>query len=355
MRLIIGSELKADGRWLAEVWYIPKKANGVKGAFTKHQAHEGQIIAEGNLEIIFNGGGEYIKAYGQNREEAIAKAQALALKVIADRLENGELMAGPINITYPEENAYLIDKIKAFLADYISFFDIFDKERILQPTLLKVQKGEYLNEKERKILYEFIIKGVAIKALLKIKESIIIPDLNPVVVKKEGEVLNVYLKEILEYGSAFMHNADNMVVRRIYEDYFITKIIDDAPDIIRRAMILRQNFYKNKPSDKILQYCKESFFTFIYGFLNSSVILLRTVLETALKEKFNVDVGTFGKLNQYLHENGLISKEIYINNEKVNKKAVKAVHNLTEGIEISEKDAQYLIEIASKNLRLIFT
>ena len=31
-----------------------------------------------------------VLAYGASREEAIAKAQALALRVIADRLEHGE-------------------------------------------------------------------------------------------------------------------------------------------------------------------------------------------------------------------------------------------------------------------------
>lgn len=31
-----------------------------------------------------------VMAYGQNREEAAARAQALALRVIADRLENGD-------------------------------------------------------------------------------------------------------------------------------------------------------------------------------------------------------------------------------------------------------------------------
>ena len=48
-------EEEDDGRWLAEVVDLP-------GAL----------------------------AYGANREEALAKAEALALRVIADRLEHGE-------------------------------------------------------------------------------------------------------------------------------------------------------------------------------------------------------------------------------------------------------------------------
>lgn len=55
MSLKIESEREDDGRWLAEVMDL-------SGAM----------------------------AYGATREEAVARAQALALRVIADRLEHGE-------------------------------------------------------------------------------------------------------------------------------------------------------------------------------------------------------------------------------------------------------------------------
>ena len=57
MSLAIESEQEDDGRWLAEV----SKLSGVL-------------------------------AYGATREEAIARAQVLALRVIADRLEHGEVV-----------------------------------------------------------------------------------------------------------------------------------------------------------------------------------------------------------------------------------------------------------------------
>ena len=55
MSLTIESEREEDGRWLAEV-------SALSG----------------------------VLAYGTTREEAIARAQVLALRVIADRLEHGE-------------------------------------------------------------------------------------------------------------------------------------------------------------------------------------------------------------------------------------------------------------------------
>ncbi len=48
-------EQETDGRWLAEVIELPG-----------------------------------VMAYGQTREEALAKTKALALRVVADRLEHGE-------------------------------------------------------------------------------------------------------------------------------------------------------------------------------------------------------------------------------------------------------------------------
>lgn len=55
MNYTIELELEADGRWIAEVTNLPG-----------------------------------VMAYGKDREEAIAKAQALALRVEAERLEHGE-------------------------------------------------------------------------------------------------------------------------------------------------------------------------------------------------------------------------------------------------------------------------
>jgi len=55
MNLIIEIEQEADGRWIAEVPDIPG-----------------------------------VLAYGHTREEAIARVKALSLRVLAERMENGE-------------------------------------------------------------------------------------------------------------------------------------------------------------------------------------------------------------------------------------------------------------------------
>lgn len=65
MTFTIEMEREADGRWLAEVPTLPG-----------------------------------VLCYGQDRDEAVAKVQALALRVIAERLEHREAPAEFLNVTF---------------------------------------------------------------------------------------------------------------------------------------------------------------------------------------------------------------------------------------------------------------
>jgi predicted RNase H-like HicB family nuclease len=65
MQLTVETEQEEDGRWIAEILEIP-----------------------GALK------------YGATRDEAIALAEALALRVIADQIEHGERPTEPIYISF---------------------------------------------------------------------------------------------------------------------------------------------------------------------------------------------------------------------------------------------------------------
>jgi predicted RNase H-like HicB family nuclease len=65
MTFTVEYEQEDDGRWLAEVLELPG-----------------------------------VLAYGQSSDEAIAKAQALALRVLADRLEHGDNAREFVNISF---------------------------------------------------------------------------------------------------------------------------------------------------------------------------------------------------------------------------------------------------------------
>ena len=68
MKLTIETEQEDDGRWIAEV---PELAG--------------------------------VLAYGPTREEAMAKAQALALRVLAEQLEHGEARAVDLSMSVAAE------------------------------------------------------------------------------------------------------------------------------------------------------------------------------------------------------------------------------------------------------------
>jgi predicted RNase H-like HicB family nuclease len=65
MNFTIETECEDDGRWIAEVTELP-----------------GVLV------------------YGQTREEAVAKVQALALHVLADKLEHGEATPELMSVSF---------------------------------------------------------------------------------------------------------------------------------------------------------------------------------------------------------------------------------------------------------------
>jgi predicted RNase H-like HicB family nuclease len=65
MHYTIEYEQEADGRWIAEIVELPG-----------------------------------VMRYGTTREEAVSRAEALALRVMADRIEAGEQASSPLRITF---------------------------------------------------------------------------------------------------------------------------------------------------------------------------------------------------------------------------------------------------------------
>ncbi len=65
MRLLVEFELEDDGRWIADVRDLPG-----------------------------------VMAYGGTRDEALAAVKVLALRVLADRIEHGELPADLLELTF---------------------------------------------------------------------------------------------------------------------------------------------------------------------------------------------------------------------------------------------------------------
>ena len=67
MNFIVETELEDDGRWIAEVLELPG-----------------------------------VLAYGQTSDQARARAQALALRVVAEQLEHGEIASDSLDVSFAE-------------------------------------------------------------------------------------------------------------------------------------------------------------------------------------------------------------------------------------------------------------
>ena len=65
MKLTVELDRETDGRWIAEVVDLPG-----------------------------------VMAYGATRDEALAAAQALSLRVLADKLERGETPTAPLDLSF---------------------------------------------------------------------------------------------------------------------------------------------------------------------------------------------------------------------------------------------------------------
>jgi predicted RNase H-like HicB family nuclease len=65
MKFIVETEQEDDGRWIAEVLELPG-----------------------------------VLAYGQTADEARAKVQALALRVVAERIEHGEIAPDLVSVSF---------------------------------------------------------------------------------------------------------------------------------------------------------------------------------------------------------------------------------------------------------------
>ena len=90
--MIQESEPAGPGNWWHDE-YTPRSATGFSLAIEYFREEDGRWLAD----IAALPG---VTAYGRTRKQATAAVQALALRLIADRLEHGEAVPGPMNVSF---------------------------------------------------------------------------------------------------------------------------------------------------------------------------------------------------------------------------------------------------------------
>ena len=72
---------------------MPKAPTGFALTIEYHREEDGRWLAD--IPALPG-----VTAYGRTRTKATAAVQSLALRLIADRLEHGEAVPGPMNVTF---------------------------------------------------------------------------------------------------------------------------------------------------------------------------------------------------------------------------------------------------------------
>ena len=71
----------------------PPSANRISLAIEYHREEDGRWLAD--IPALPG-----VTAYGRTKKQATAAVQVLALRLIADRLEHGEAVPGPMNVSF---------------------------------------------------------------------------------------------------------------------------------------------------------------------------------------------------------------------------------------------------------------
>jgi len=232
----------------------------------------------------------------------------------------------------------LVSHIKQYLKEFnCSFFDMKTDE--VDTALKKQERDEELTDEDFWPLVEHMVADNFKKEFkdgVLDHDSIILP-------YDQKELFNELDESFNKYG-----------IRLLYESYYVMKLLDEVHSKIDRALSLRKVLINDQPSIKVKEYCKEAYSCYLNGHFNASIILLRAIIEQALKEKYDIDSGTLEPTRKYLIDNGLISDELSKKIIKIRDGGNKAVHNITRNKQTSENYNRYLIEVSQDILGSLF-
>jgi hypothetical protein len=232
----------------------------------------------------------------------------------------------------------LIRHIKQYLDKYkCSFFDAITPEA--EELFKKHERGEELELNEFILLADHVVKKMfknEFKDALSKHESIVFPDL------------------IRDDIAAIEELYNDAGIYLLYESYYVMKFLDEAPSIIGRAIYLRQIFISGGISQRVREFCKEAYLTYINGNFIASAVLLRSIIETVLSERLDIDRTELWKLNDLAKERGLYDIGIWRKVDIIKKSVNNIVHNIFKK-KLSEDENKKLIILTQDILSHLIT
>ncbi|MBI4795433.1 MAG: hypothetical protein HY790_06275 [Deltaproteobacteria bacterium] len=232
----------------------------------------------------------------------------------------------------------LIRHIKQYLDQYkCSFFDMVTEET--EQALKKHEGGDELELEEIILLAEHIVDNKykkAFKDALSKHESIVLPD---IIRENITDIEEIY---------------NDVGIYLLYESYYVMRFLDEAPSIIKRAIYLRQIFIGSAISQRVKEFCKEAYKTYINGNFIASVVLLRSIVETVLLERLGIERSELWKLNDLAKEKGLYDIGTCRKVDIIRKSVGNIVHNISKA-KLSEEENRKLIILTQDVLSHLIT
>jgi len=224
-----------------------------------------------------------------------------------------------ITVTYHLD---LVSHIKQYLEKFkCSFFDQVTED--VENAINKHQRGEELTPEElwkvaeHRVYHNF---KIAFRNGILSNESIVLPDDKKELIDDLKEMYN-------KYGEYF-----------IYESYYVMKFLDEAPEIVNRAISLKKIFVNKSPSQRVRDFCKEAYLTHISGHYIASAILMRSIVETILLDKFQIDRCPLWELNDAAKENSIYDYSIWEKIDFIRLEINNILHNIIKEKTTAEKN-----------------
>lgn len=202
--------------------------------------------------------------------------------------------------------------------------------KVSDDVLARFGQGKSLSDEEAKQVVDAFL-GRILELFLDSKQGLVIPD-----------------DAVHRVGGETFKNVDALGITLAYQDFYAYQFVDHLNDIVRRAFRVRDVFTRQRPPGSVMKLCREAYQSYLYANHTASVALLRSVVETTLKDRLGSDIGALRALNDAAVEKGLYGREIWLKVKQLNKEASAYIHDAAKGKSPSEAKNLEMIGLAQE-------
>lgn len=196
-------------------------------------------------------------------------------------------------------------------------------------------RGETLSAEDEKRTEEAFF-SMLLRLFLDNKEGLVIPD----------TALN-------RLAAQSLRALPDLEMKLAYQDFYSYQFVERLNDIVRRAFSVRDLFARSHPPEAVMRLCSEAYWCYLYGHHTASVVLIRSLIETALKDRLSVDISELFRLNKAGLDHHLYPKSVWQKIDEIRRQGNSFVHDAIAGRTASEATNLRLLGIAQEVLTVL--